>query len=73
MLKRLINLKGYQTKDVIVFGDQFNDIGMFKLAGTSCAMSNAPIEVQKEASIVIQSNKKGGVIRYLEENFDNLI
>jgi hypothetical protein len=22
---------------------------------------------------VIQSNKKGGVIRYLEENFDNLI
>lgn len=73
MLKKLIDLKGYSPKDVVVFGDQYNDIGMFKLAGTSCAMRNAPLEVQKEASIVIGTNKEGGVIRYLEENLENLI
>lgn len=73
MLRRLIELKGISARDIVVFGDQYNDIGMFKIAGTSCAMKNAPLEVQKAASIVIGSNKEGGVIEFLEENIEDLI
>ncbi len=56
-----------ETKDVTVFGDSVNDIGMFKLAGTSVAVSNALDEVKEVASIVLpHSNDEDGVAKYLE-------
>jgi Cof subfamily protein (haloacid dehalogenase superfamily) len=49
-----------------VFGDGINDIAMFKLAGTSVAVSNALEEVKKEASIILpHSNDDDGVAHYL--------
>ena len=57
------------TKDVTVFGDSVNDIGMFKLAGTSVAVSNALDEVKAVADVVLpHSNDEDGVARYLKEN-----
>jgi Cof subfamily protein (haloacid dehalogenase superfamily) len=57
------------TKDVTVFGDSVNDIGMFKLAGTSVAVSNALDEVKAVADVVLPySNDEDGVARYLKEN-----
>ncbi|CAA6821922.1 MAG: HMP-PP hydrolase (pyridoxal phosphatase) Cof, detected in genetic screen for thiamin metabolic genes (PMID:15292217) [uncultured Sulfurovum sp.] len=54
-------------KDVTVFGDSINDIGMFKLAGKSVAVSNALDEVKKMADIVLpHSNDEDGVAKYLE-------
>jgi len=56
------------TKDVTVFGDSINDIGMFNLAGTSVAVSNALDEVKAVADIVLPySNDEDGVARYLKE------
>jgi hydroxymethylpyrimidine pyrophosphatase-like HAD family hydrolase len=53
-------------KDVTVFGDSLNDIEMFKIAGTSVAVSNALDAVKKEASIILDhSNDEDGVARYL--------
>lgn len=53
--------------DMTVFGDSVNDIGMFKLAGTSVAVSNALDEVKKVANIVLpHSNDEDAVARYLE-------
>ncbi|MEA1879271.1 MAG: HAD-IIB family hydrolase [Campylobacterota bacterium] len=53
--------------DVTVFGDSVNDIGMFELAGTSVAVSNALDEVKKMADIVLpHSNDEDAVARYLE-------
>jgi len=55
-------------KDVTVFGDSVNDIGMFKLAGTSVAVSNALEEVKNMADIVLNySNDEDGVAKYLDE------
>ena len=55
------------TQDVTVFGDSVNDIGMFKLAGTSVAVSNALDEVKAVADVVLpHSNDEDGVARYLE-------
>ena len=55
------------TNDVTVFGDSVNDIGMFKLAGTSVAVANALDEVKAVADVVLpHSNDEDGVARYLE-------
>ncbi len=57
------------SKDVTVFGDSVNDIGMFKLAGTSVAVSNALKEVKAVADVVLpHSNDEDGVARYIERN-----
>lgn len=54
-------------KDVTVFGDSMNDIGMFKCAGKSIAVSNALDEVKKIADIILpHSNDEDGVAKYLE-------
>lgn len=55
------------TKDITVFGDSVNDIGMFKLAGTSVAVSNALEEVKAVANVILpHSNDEDGVAKYLE-------
>jgi len=55
------------SSDVTVFGDSVNDIGMFKLAGTSVAVSNALDEVKALADVVLpHSNDEDGVAKYLE-------
>ncbi|MCP4763226.1 MAG: HAD hydrolase family protein, partial [archaeon] len=73
MLEKLIDRKGYSMDDVIYFGDQKNDIGALKIAGTACVVENAPLEVKNHADHIIPSNKEGGVIKYLEENFNNIV
>ncbi len=56
-------------EDTTVFGDSVNDIEMFKIAGTSVAVSNALKEVKDVADIILnRSNDEDGVAHYLEEN-----
>jgi len=58
---------GFDLKKLTVFGDNFNDIGMFHLAGTSVAMFNAQEGVKSKAKIVLDhTNDEDGVARYLE-------
>ena len=56
------------TADMTVFGDSLNDIGMFKLAGTSVAVQNALDEVKAIADVILpHSNDEDGVAKYLQE------
>ena len=66
-LSKVMEYLERDTQEVTVFGDSVNDIGMFKLAGTSVAVSNA-LDVVKEVSDVIlpHSNDEDGVAKYLE-------
>ncbi len=65
-LKIVSNYLNIPLKDITVFGDSLNDIEMFKIAGTSVAVSNALDEVKKEAKIILQhSNDEDGVAKYL--------
>ncbi len=58
---------GFDLKRLTVFGDNYNDLGMFELAGTSVAMANAQKKVQEEASVILaHTNDEDGVARYLE-------
>jgi len=65
-LKRVTEYLGRDPQDVTVFGDSVNDIGMFKIAGTSVAVTNALKEVKAVADVVLpHSNDEDAVARYL--------
>lgn len=67
-LQKVMDYLGRDPADVTVFGDSVNDIGMFKLAGTSVAVSNALEEVKAVADVILEhSNDEDGVAKYLEE------
>lgn len=58
---------GFDMKKLTVFGDNFNDLGMFALANTAVAMANAQEAVKEKADIVLaHTNDEDGVARYLE-------
>jgi len=58
---------GFDLEKLTVFGDNFNDVGMFALAGTSVAVANAQEGVKERADIVLEhTNDADGVAKYLE-------
>ena len=68
-LQKVMEYLERDASDVTVFGDSMNDIGMFKLAGTSVAVSNALEEVKAVADVVLpHSNDEDGVAKYLKGN-----
>ncbi len=73
MAEKLMKLKQVSREDTIFFGDNYNDIGMFDLAGTVVVVENAPEDLKKRADIIIPSNKEGGVIQYIEQHLDELV
>ena len=46
--------------DIAVIGDQFNDLAMFRRAGFSIAMGNAPDEVKRAATVTTAGNNEDG-------------
>lgn len=52
-------------KKVMAFGNSYNDISMFKTAGISVAMENAPDLVKNEASNLALSNDEDGISKFL--------
>jgi len=67
-LKELEEIMGVETKNVIVFGDSLNDIGMFEYAGKSIAVKNALEEVKKRADLILpHTNDEDAVAKYLSK------
>jgi Cof subfamily protein (haloacid dehalogenase superfamily) len=66
MIKILARYLKVPLKNVVVFGDFVNDLGMFKIAGRAIAVSNAIPDVKRVAHEIIGSNDNGSVINYLE-------
>jgi len=58
---------GFDLKKLTVFGDNFNDVGMFELSGISVAVANAQAGVKSLAKIVLEhTNDEDGVAKYLK-------
>jgi len=58
---------GFDLEKLTVFGDNFNDVGMFDLAGVAVAMQNAQDGVKSKANIILpHTNDEDGVAKYLE-------
>lgn len=67
-VRQLANELGYGLEDVVVFGDQLNDVQMMQLnreGAHSVAVDNATDEVKLFASEIADSNENDGVVKYL--------
>ncbi len=73
MLRYLTKNLDISMEDVIAFGDNHNDIGMLKAAGTGIAMENSPDEVKAIADFITPSNIDGGVITYIKSHIDEIL
>lgn len=62
---KLKNICGYE--EVVCFGDNLNDLSMFKIADYSYAMHNAADELKAVATKVIESNEEDGVARFIKK------
>jgi 5-amino-6-(5-phospho-D-ribitylamino)uracil phosphatase len=60
------DLVGCLPKQVIVFGDNLNDLSMFESGGKRFAVSNSRPELQEKADSLIASNDEDGVAYYIE-------
>jgi Cof subfamily protein (haloacid dehalogenase superfamily) len=65
-VRRLIDHLGLEPGRVLVVGDNFNDLPMFAVAGTSVAMGQAPQEVREAADWVAPDFENDGVAAALE-------
>ncbi len=67
-LAKLEEIEEVDIAHTTVFGDNHNDIGMFKLAGTKIAVSNAIDELKELADIVLpHTNDEDAVAKYLKD------
>lgn len=65
-LARVMELTG--AARMVSFGDNINDIPMFRMSDHSCAVANAVPEVRAAASCVIGANTADGVARWLAQH-----
>lgn len=57
----LLSLRDIPCNEVVVFGDDTPDVGMFRTFGRSVAMANAPTVLKEAATYVTRSNDEDGV------------
>ena len=69
-IKTLAEYANFSLKDVTVFGDQSNDLEMFKLATTSIAVENASDNIKKHATKIIGTNQDDSVVKYISDDAD---
>lgn len=66
-LEVLARMYGLESRNVIAFGDNLNDIEMIRWAGIGVAMANADDRLKTQADIIADSNTNGGVARTLRD------
>lgn len=65
-------LRNYLQFDKIIgFGDNTNDLPLFKACDTACAVGNAKDEVKAAADCIIESNEDNGVANYLRRYYND--
>ncbi len=68
-IKTLLNLRYPELsfKNILAFGDNYNDIEMLEAVGIGVAVKNAKEEVLAIADVVTETNKEDGVALFLEK------
>jgi Cof subfamily protein (haloacid dehalogenase superfamily) len=66
-LERALEYRGLRPDEVLAFGDEENDLPLFKAAGFSAAPANAKEVVRAAADLVIGPNSEDGVAAFLED------
>ena len=66
-IQELCKKIGQDIRRTICFGDSENDLGMFRVCGTSVAVASAPDNVKEKASIVLEGHNEEAVISVLKK------
>lgn len=64
-VKKLGDMLSIPLSDIVVFGDQLNDVTMLKNAGLGIAVENAVEETKLAADIVIGTNNDDSVVKWI--------
>ncbi len=64
-LYKLCEILNISSKEMMAFGDGYNDISMVKFAGMGVAMGNAVDEVKKVANYITDDNNSDGIEKAL--------
>jgi Cof subfamily protein (haloacid dehalogenase superfamily) len=66
-IRSVCEYSGLDLSKLTVFGDNFNDLGMFELSSISVAVANAQAEVKSMADVILpHTNDEDAVAKYLE-------
>ena len=68
-LKHWAEHENIKLSEIVAFGDSYNDISMFAIAGLGIAMGNADDEVKAKASYTIGDNNSPSIANELEKLF----
>ena len=66
-LKNLLKLLHISLEEVVVFGDNYNDVSMFEAAKYSVCMENADNDVKDKATFICSSNDMNGVSDFIQK------
>ncbi len=64
-IRELLELAGFESENLTVFGDNLNDVKMFKTAARAVAVANATDEIKQYANHVIGSNEEDSVVKFI--------
>jgi Cof subfamily protein (haloacid dehalogenase superfamily) len=64
----LSNMTGIAMRDILAFGDDYNDVEMLKGCGVGVAVGNAVADAKQAADFICDTNDNDGVARFLEKN-----
>jgi Cof subfamily protein (haloacid dehalogenase superfamily) len=68
-IELLMERIGIDRKKLIVFGDNSNDIKMFKIANEAIAVENATDELKQYATKIIGTNEEDSVVKFILNEF----
>lgn len=66
-LKNLLKFLHISSEEVVVFGDNYNDVSMFEAAKYSVCMENADKDVKDKATFICSSNDMNGVSDFIQK------
>lgn len=66
-LRELVDHLGVTIEETLVIGDSYNDIGIFKVAGTKVAMGHAPAQLKELADWIAPDVDHDGVAATIEK------
>jgi len=64
-LRELADLYDFRMENIVVFGDQLNDLRMFRTAGRAVAVANAEPALKSHADEIIGPNEEDAVVNYI--------
>lgn len=65
---KLAEILGIKKDEIIIFGDNLNDISMFEMIPNSVAMGNAVEIIKQKAKYITDTNHNGGVGKFIKNH-----